>query len=250
MSAPVKIIGTYISPYVRKVLAVLNLKGIRYKIDPVVGFMGNDEFSRLSPLRRIPVLIDDRVTLCDSTVICQYLEDRYPQPSIFPADIADRAQARWLEEYADTRLADVVIWQLFNQLAVQPFVWGRPTDQSIVDKTLAQDLPQVLDFLEPQIPAGGFIFGALSLADISLAAPFRNAAFVRFKPDPVRWPKTAAWLERVFAEPCLAALKPYEDCQRKAPVLQQRAALAAMGAPLMATTYATDQPRPGIMRIP
>lgn len=249
MTATVRIIGTFISPYVRKVLAVLNLKGIRYEIDPLVGFMGNDAFSKISPLRRIPVLIDDRVTLCDSTVICQYLDERYPQPAIFPSDIADRAQARWLEEYADTRLADVIIWQLFNQLAVQPFVWGRPTDQSIVDKTLAQDLPQVLDFLEPQMPASGFLFGALSLADISLAAPFRNAAFVRFRPDPVRYPKTAGWLERVFAEPCLATLKPYEDCQRKSPVAQQRAALAAMGAPLTAETYAADQPRPGIMRI-
>lgn len=247
--APVKIIGSYISPYVRKVLAVLNLKGIAYEIDPIVAFMGDERFSQLSPLRRIPVLMDDRVTLCDSSVICQYLEDRYPQPSIFPADIAERARARWLEEYADTRLCDVVIWQLFNQLAVRPFVWGQPTDEKIVEKTLQQDLPQVLDFVEAQLPASGFLFGTLSLADISLAAPFRNAGFVRFRPDPARWPKTAAWLEQVLAQPCLEALKPYEDRMRKVPVAQHRAVLAEMGAPLLAETYGTDTPRAGIMRV-
>ena len=93
MTAPVKIIGSYISPYVRKVLAVLIAKGVPYEIDPIVPFMGDDRFAELSPLRRVPVLIDDRGTLCDSSVICQYLEDRHPEPALYPADVADRARA-------------------------------------------------------------------------------------------------------------------------------------------------------------
>lgn len=83
-------------------LACLELKGLAYEIDPITPFMGGDRFTSLSPLRRVPVLIDDRVTLADSSVICQYLEDRYPAPALYPADIVDRARARWLEEYADT----------------------------------------------------------------------------------------------------------------------------------------------------
>ena len=50
----------------RKVLAVLHLKGIAYEIDPIVPFFGNDAFSEISPLRRIPVYSDGKVTLCDS----------------------------------------------------------------------------------------------------------------------------------------------------------------------------------------
>ena len=51
----------------------------------------------------------------DSSVICQYLEDTHPQPSLYPADPADRARARWREEYAETALADALIWRLFYQ---------------------------------------------------------------------------------------------------------------------------------------
>ena len=92
----VVVIGSYLSPYVRKVLVTLHLKRIPYQIDPIVPFYGNDEFSRLSPLRRIPVLLDGDIALCDSTVICEYLEDRCPTPNVLPLDVAARSKARWL----------------------------------------------------------------------------------------------------------------------------------------------------------
>src|SRR5260221_14602569 len=85
-------LGSFVSRYVLKVLVCLHVKGVPYEIDPIIPFMGDDRFSALSPLRRIPVLIDDRVTLSDSSVICQYLEDRYPTPPLYPADLADRAR--------------------------------------------------------------------------------------------------------------------------------------------------------------
>ena len=52
MTAPVKIIGSYISPYVRKVLVCLDLKGIAYEIDPIIPFMGDDRL-RSAAARRI-----------------------------------------------------------------------------------------------------------------------------------------------------------------------------------------------------
>ena len=124
----IRIIGSYLSPYVRKVLVALELKGLPYEIDPIVPFMGDERFSRLSPLRRIPVLIDGDLSLCDSSVICAYLDEAYPERPLLPSDPKDRARARWLEEYADTRLADVLIWGLFNETMIAPAVWGRAPD--------------------------------------------------------------------------------------------------------------------------
>jgi len=211
--------------------------------------LGDDRFSRLSPLRRIPVLIDELVTLADSSVICQYLEDRYPQPALYPQDIAARARARWLEEFADTRMGDVFIWRLFNQVAIKPFVWGESTDQELVAKTLADDVPQVLDYLEAQLSGGEYTCGGLSIADIAIACFFRNAAFARFRIDATRWPLSAAFVERVLSLDAFQRLKPFEDRMIRTPIPQQREVLASLGAPLTPETYGTVTPRRGVMPI-
>lgn len=242
------IIGNYISPYVRKVLVCMDLKGLDYDIDPITPFIGNDDFSRLSPLRRIPVLIDGDLVLNDSSVICQYLQDKHPTPSLYPADIANRAKARWLEEYADTHLADVLIWRLFYQLAVLKHVFKEPTDDATVQHAREVEIPAALDYLEMQLPADGFIFGDLSIADISIACYFRTAAFVRYAVDASRWPRAAAFVTRMQALPSFQRLARLEDSILRLPLAQQRDALAAAGAPLTPGTMATNEPRHGLPR--
>ena len=243
-----KIIGNYLSPYVRKVLVCLELKGIDYEIDPIAPFVGDDHFTRLSPLRRIPVLIDDGFVLNDSSVICQYLEDSYPAPALYPRDINDRALARWLEEYADTRLADGLIWRLFYQLAIQRHIFGEATDEAVVKQAREVEIPAALDYLENQMPDDGFLFRTLSIADISIASFFRTASFVRYTIDATRWPRTAALVELVQSQPVFQKLARYEDCMLRLPLAEQRAALNTIGAPLSVDTYGTSTPRHGVSR--
>lgn len=242
------VIGSYISPYVRKVLACLELKGLDYEIDPIAPFVGNDEFTRLSPLRRIPVLIDGELVANDSSVICQYLEDKHPTPSLYPQHIADRARARWLEEYADTRLADGLIWKLFYQHSIRRRVFGEEADAAVVAHALEVDIPAALDYLESQWPEDGFIFGAFSIADLSLACYVRTAAFVRYEIDAARWPRCAALVAKVLALPFMQKLAQFEDCARRVPMAEQRSALLAIGAPLSRETLGTSAPRPVLPR--
>ena len=61
-------------------------------------FAKDVEFQKLSPLGKIPALQDGDLTLCDSTVICEYLEDAYPDKPVYPANPKDKAKARWFEE--------------------------------------------------------------------------------------------------------------------------------------------------------
>ena len=246
----ITVIGSYVSPFVRKVLACLALKQLDYRIDPITPFYGDDEFTRLSPLRRVPVLIDGDVVLCDSTVIAQYLEDLYPdRHPLYPKAVGDRARARWLEEYADTRLADVVVWGIFNKAVLEPGVWGKPRDLEGIARLMEDELPPVLDYLESQVPATGFLYGAagVGVADIAIAAPFRNLGFARQRVDVARWPRTAAFVNRVLGEPALTALQPFEERQVRTPVAQQRAVLAEMGAPLAERTWSAGAPRRGPM---
>ena len=246
---PLLVIGSYLSPYVRKVLVCLEIKGIAYEVDHIVPFFGDDRFSRLSPLRRIPVLVDGDLVLSDSSVICQYIDDKEPAPALLPSDIRDRARARWLEEFADTRMGDVFIWRLFNQIAIRPSVWGEKGDRELVDRTLKEDVPAVLDYLEAEAPVEGFRFGTLSLADIAIAAFFRNAGWVRFQIDATHWPRAAAWMARTLAEPAFAKLARIEDAVLRVPIAEQRAALKTLGAPVSAETYAGPAPRRGVMPV-
>jgi glutathione S-transferase len=248
MPQRLRVIGNYISPYVRKVLVCLELKGLDYEVDPIAPFVGNDEFSRLSPLRRIPVLIDDRFVLNDSSVICQYLDDRHPTPALYPADIADRAQARWLEEYADTRLASGLIWKLFYQLAIRRHVFHEATDDAVVQLARDVEIPVALDYLENQLPDDGFLFGPLSIADISIASFFRTASFVRYAIDAARWPRSAALVAQVQALPVFQKLARFEDCMLRLPLAEQRGALIGAGAPLTSDTLGTSAPRHFIPR--
>lgn len=249
VSDNVTILGSYLSPYVRKVLVFLELKGVVYDIDPMVAFFGDDRFSRISPLRRIPVLIDGDLVLTDSSVICQYIEDRWPDPALYPHDIADRARARWLEEYADTRMSDVLIWRVFNEIAIKPAVWRQKGDREAVARVVAEDVPGVFDYLESEAPADGFFYGALSIADISVAAVLRNFHLVRFSVDAARWPKLAALTERIQATPVFQKLAAVESLVFRTPVPQQRDAMLQQGLPLTEFTYSTPTARRGVMSV-
>ncbi len=244
-----KIIGSYVSPYVRKVTACLALKGIDYEIDPITPFFGDEEFGRLSPLRRIPVLIDGDLSISDSSVICAYLDEAYPERPLLPPWPADRARARWLEEFADTRLGDLFIWGLFYQKVVHPIVWGEPGDAARIEKTLAEDLPAALDYLEGELPASGFLFGEIGLADIAVASFFRNGAYAGFEPDAARWPRAAGFVARALAHPCFAATLPFERAQMSTNPAGRRQALLDAGAPLAADTLGTREPRKGVMTL-
>jgi len=246
---PLLIVGSYLSPYVRKVLVCLEIKGIAYEVDTIVPFYGNDRFSELSPLRRIPVLVDGDLVITDSSIICQYLEERQPLPRLLPENIRDRARARWLEEFADTRMGDVFIWRLFNQVAIRPAVWGEKGDRAMVDKVLQEDAPAVLDYLDAEAPAEGFRFGEFGLADIAPACFFRNAAFARFQIDGARWPRAAAWIGRTLATPAFARLAALENAILRTPIPEQRAALQAAGAPISKTSFGAATPRRGVMPV-
>ena len=244
-----RIIGSFVSPYVRKVLGCMHLKGLSYEVDPITPFFGNDEFRRLSPLCRIPVLIDGDFHASDSSVICAYLDEAYPGRPLLPADPKDRARARWLEEFADTRLGDVFIWAYFYQKIVHPLVWGELGDQQRIAKAEAEDIPAALDYLEAELPEDGWLFGEIGIADISIASFFRNAFYAGFEIDAARWPRVASFVERALAHDAFGSTLPFEDIQRSVDIKGRRQALLDAGARLTTETLGVPTPRKGTMRL-
>jgi len=198
--------GANASPFVRKVRVVLAEKGLAYELEPVSPFGADAEFRKLSPLGKIPAMTDGDATLPDSSVICAYLERKYPERPIYPKDPYAYGRALWFEEFADSALVAVIGPKVFFQRIVNPMFFNRPCDDAMVEKALAEELPPLLDYLEGQIGAGdGIVDGRFSIADVAIASMFVNLQHAGEDIDAARWPKLAAHVARVHARPSFAA---------------------------------------------
>jgi glutathione S-transferase len=193
--------GIPVSPYVRKVQAVLNTKGIDYSINPIIPFGDKTELLSLNPLGKIPVYQDESVTLGDSSVICAYLEKNHPTTPLYPTNASDYANALWLERYADTHIA-LSLGTVFFQRVLNPKMFDTPTDEEALAIVINDDVPVIFDYLESQLGSNEyFVANTLSIADFAIAAPFVNAAAGGLTVDNSRWPNLAAFVARIFALP-------------------------------------------------
>jgi glutathione S-transferase len=83
-------------PYVARVRIVLAEKGIEFEAVEIDLSDRPDWFYEKNPVGRVPVIEEDGWILPESAVIIEFLEERYPEPALLPADPADRAAARLL----------------------------------------------------------------------------------------------------------------------------------------------------------
>jgi glutathione S-transferase len=103
-----------LSSYAQKVKIALREKGLDFKVEtpPALGSGKADGVFAAASLRNeVPALIDGDARIFDSTIILEYLEDKFPSPPLLPRDPAARAQARMIEDVCDT-LYEAVNWGL------------------------------------------------------------------------------------------------------------------------------------------
>lgn len=195
--------GAPVSPFVRKVLAFAAEKGLPLELVPVGLGDQNPDFLACSPFRKMPGFTDGDFSISDSTAIVTYLDAKHPEHPLIPADPANRARAIWFDEFADTILVSAAGPIFFNRV-VSPKFMGKPGDDAAVAKG-ETDMTPVCDYLERVIPESGYLLGdALSLADISVASPFVNAAHAGYVPDAQAYPKLTAYLAAMHARPSFA----------------------------------------------
>ena len=199
--------GSSLSPFVRKVRVVLAEKGLDYSIEQINPFDPPEWFGEISPLKRIPVLRDtdqpEPNTLPDSSVICEYLEAKWSEPALYPADSFARAQALWFEEYADTQLMQSIIPVFFQRVVRR--LGGAQCDESVVIGALTEKVPSAFDYLEASIRGRRYFVGdAFSIADIAIAAMLVNFAHGGEQIDVARWPELARFAREIHDRPSLA----------------------------------------------
>ncbi len=200
-----KVYGMHGSPFVRKVYIALDIKGIPYEQVPQMPFARDAQYQKINPLGKIPTLEDGGTVLCDSKVICQYLEDVHPEVPLYPRDPAELARARWYEELGGNQLSELGAG-IFFQRFMRPLAFKQDPDEELVDKIINRKLPPLLDYLEGEVPEEGFLFGDFMMADLCLVSPFINASYAGYDVDAGRWPRFAAFIGRVKAQPQVAAV--------------------------------------------
>lgn len=199
--------GSSLSPYVRKVMAYAAEKGIALENDAASAGPGSqsEAFRRASPFGKMPALADGDFTLADSSAIIHYLEARFPDPVLIPADPEARGKVIWFEEFADTVLTQCGAKLFFNRL-VAPIFLNREGDEEAASKAEREELPPILDYLERTVPeAGAFLVGdSLTLADIAVAGPFANFRHIACTIDRDRYARTLGYVEAILERPSFA----------------------------------------------
>ena len=201
----IKVYGVPGSPFVRKVYIILALKGVEYEKVTQMPFANDQEYIKINPLGKIPTLVDGDMTLCDSKVICRYLENAYPDPALYPIDAAQKAQADWLEEFSGTTITELATG-IFFQRYMRPRAFKQEPDEELIEKIITKRLPRMLNYLESHIPQDGFVFGDFTMADLAIVSPFVNAAYAGYEVEPQSWPKLARLIDRVRAVPEVAVV--------------------------------------------
>lgn len=197
--------GTLRSTNGSKTKVVLEEKGLAYEVvcvRPGDVWKKAPEILARHPLGKVPYIGDGELTLYDSTVINEYLNDAYPEPALLPEDPIARAQARALENYGDEGV-------LAKHIPLIWMPWWSPEEKRDQDSMTRgrQGLEtDVLPFLESSLGDAGYLCGAFSLADV----PFMAVAMVLQVDgmDLAAFPRCAAYLERLRQRPSYRAIDP------------------------------------------
>jgi glutathione S-transferase len=199
--------GVPLSPYVRKVCLCLAAKQLDYQLEIVLPFNQPPWFLALNPLGRIPALKDGDLTLADSSVICQYLEEKYTDHmSLLGLNAEQHAKVRWLEKYADYELAPLTTFTVFQQRIINPSM-QKSCDDQLVNLAVNEQLPPHFDYLEQTLGSNEyFVANTLSLADLAFASQMVNMQHSGEQLNAQRWPNLAALFERVKALPAMQTL--------------------------------------------
>jgi glutathione S-transferase len=201
------VFGAPLSPFVRKVRLLLLEKGLDYQLEIILPFNKPNWYSEISPLGRIPALKDGDTALADSSVICQYLEEKYPEAlPLLGNSPEQRAKVRWLEKYADYELAPQSTFAVFRNRILLPML-GQSCNEEAVQKALSEKLPPLFNYLEETLGDQEYFVGnQLTLADLAIASQLINLQHGGEQLDAQRWPRLSAHFSRIKARPSTSAL--------------------------------------------
>jgi len=213
-----------LSPYAQKVKIALYEKSIPF--EPVVPDIlggGDARFAAANPRLEVPALVDGDLKVFDSTIILEYIEDKWPEPALLPTPPAARARVRMIEELCDT------YYEAINWGIAEIRVFGRATG-ALAEQMLARAGQQIAGMnarLERELGRTAYFNGeAFGWGDLSVYPYVAGATGNGF--PPAAGSALSAWLERVGARDSIrkcstAAMEALAGFQNLGPIIESGA---------------------------
>jgi glutathione S-transferase len=185
-----RLYNTQRCPYARRTRMVLYEKGIDFDVHEVDLSNKSEEFLSVSPYGKVPVLAVNGISLYESNVVNEYLDEVHQTPRLMPENPEQRALAR--------------SWMAFADDYFFPFIFrvrmgsqrGFSEEQIQEAKEKLQDS---LSRLEHQLEDKDYLIGDYTLADIAHAGNFHRLRELAERGDvPLqKYPNVVAWMERL-----------------------------------------------------
>lgn len=193
-----------LSPYAQKCKIALREKGLDFeaKLPEGIGTGASPEggFTSASPRMEVPALVEGGVEIFDSTVILEYIEERWSEPTLLPATPAERARVRMLEDVMDTHY-EAINWGLGE---LRFFRRGEGEVADAIWKRAGEQLEHWFAYLERQLGSRAWFNGEhFGWGDLSVIPYLNGSLGFGFSPEAVS--PLLAWRERAMARPAVRA---------------------------------------------
>ena len=213
-----------LSPYAQKVKISAREKNVDLDLktpDGIGAGGAQGEFVAANPRAEVPALIDGDVRVFDSTIILEYLEDKFPSPAMLPVTPEARAKVRMIEEVCDTHY-EAINWGL-GEIAYFKRATGTKAEE--IQKRASGQTARLQSWLTKQLGNADWLNGnAFGWGDLSVV-PYVNAS-VGFGNGPDEGSPLGKWLARANGRPSVArtaqeAVDSITGMQQVADILEQ-----------------------------
>ena len=194
-----------LSPFCRKVRLVLSEKKLEFELIEEKYWEKREDFLTLNPFGQVPVLQNSEITLAESSAICEYLNEKFPDPELLPNNIEDRAEVRRLVSWFDDKFNREVTQKLVYERITKKIIGkGFPEAKNV--KVGMQNIKFHIDYMSSLLEYRQWLAGnEMTLADFAAAAHFSVLDYSR----DVDWDRSNLvkdWYAKIKSRPAFRSL--------------------------------------------
>ena len=193
-----------LSPFCRKIRLSLAEKKLEVDLVEEKYWQKDPEFLRRNPAGKVPVLKMDGRNMAESSAICEYIEEKLPDPPLLPKDKDGRYETRRLVSWFDDKFHDEVTSKLLYE-RVNKKMMGLGPDSSNV-KSGAKAIKFHLDYMGWLLDERRWLAGdSMTLADFAAAAHFSSLDYI----SDVDWNRNSNvkdWYAKIKSRPAFRSI--------------------------------------------